>query len=242
MSEDLDRLGRQLEAIDLAIAEARTETDPEHREHILDIAQRASKAARDDYEAAKNTCQRPTLRIITGGLSATTVPVGLAVLATQARKHPAGTAAAGTALAAAAVGATLFFGQQHPGHQIASRPPAVTAPSIPGPSASTAPHAPRSSGPAGPPATTSPSPAAPPHLSPVPLPAASLSPAAPTPPDRAPTTTPASPPAAPPPTAGPTSTPPATPVPAPPSSPGVCLGIGLRPILAIRICPGVIHG
>lgn len=241
MSEQLDRLGRQLDAIDLAIAEARAQTDPERRAHLLGVVSRASTAAREEYEAAvEEDRKRPALRIIKGGLSTTAAPVaaGIAALAIRARKHPAATAAAGTALAATALGALLVLTQDHTRDWTAPPPPSAagqtpTTPSPGPPDTPTPPaaHSPVRAVPATPPPYGTP-PHSPASVPPV-LRAAFLS-LVPSGPRPSPATSPPASSVTPP---GSASMPPSSPPATTASSPsGLCLGLRVRPVLVVHAC------
>lgn len=240
MSEQPDRLGRQLKAIALAIAEAQAETDPERRAHLLGVVSRASTAA---YEASvEEDRKRPALRIIKGGLSTTAAPVaaGIAALAIRARKHPAATAAAGTALAATALGALLFLTQDHTRDWTAPPPPSATGqtPTTPSPGPPDTPtpppaHSPVGTAPATPPPSRAPhSPASVPPV----LRAAFLS-LVPSGPRPSPATSPPASSVTPP---GGASMPPSSPPATTASSPsGLCLGVSLRSVLVVHVCRGV---
>lgn len=71
MSKQLDRISRQLEAIDLAIAAARAEGNPARRDELWGIVTRATAATRAEYaEAVEVEAQRPALHLLNGGLDA----------------------------------------------------------------------------------------------------------------------------------------------------------------------------
>jgi len=92
VSEDLERLGRQLAAIDLAISRIRTETEPKERARLLEVVQRATDAAHIEYDSAVEAArQRPALRILHGGLPHGVVPAGagMVILAAQSRRRSA---------------------------------------------------------------------------------------------------------------------------------------------------------
>lgn len=244
MDDRIDRLGRQLEAIDLAIQAAQAETDPEEKRHLLALVERARDAARSDYEdVVEEDQRRPALRIIKGGLYG----AGLAAFTVRARKHPAATVAAGTALASAAVGATILLAQgqhpsdtwaHHPAVTLTAEPPAgpVSPPALTPPAGPQPPLSPVSSAPptGGPQAHT------PPMLS-----ASDLSPTVPLPPATSSTPSPSDKTSAPATTGTPTtSATPSSPTSSPTTSPttvtsnpgSVCLPLRIRPVLDSRLC------
>lgn len=150
VSEQLDRLGRQLDAITEALHVAQEEPDDDERRRLLAVVDRAVDAAREEYKTAR----RPRFRLIKGGLGG----IAVASIATRTRGHAATLATAGAAVTAAAVGATLLLGGTQTGPATAAPPSIVTV--------RPSPHGPRPS-PAGPPRTVRPAPAhgtlAPPH-------------------------------------------------------------------------------
>lgn len=151
MNAPLDRFGRQLEAITDALHAAQTETDTDERHRLLAVIDRAFDAARDEYKTTQHP--RPKLRLIKGGLAGG----ALAAIATRARHHTAALTTAGTAIGAAAVGATMLLGNTQMPPATAAPPAIVTvqpSPHGPQPSPTGTPRAIQPAPPAGPAAST----------------------------------------------------------------------------------------
>lgn len=232
MSEQLNRLGRQLEAITQARTIAQEEPDPDERRRLLAVVDRALNAAREEYEEAVRA--RPRFRLIKGGLAG----AGIGAIATHTRKYPAATAAVGVAAAATAIGAVMLYGtgDVQPGAE--HRPPTAAGP----PSARSHPNLPR------PPRSTQP----PRHAAPTPsatttppswlLPVSSTAPSAhasgpesPTLPTTPPATSPTGVPT--PPASETPPTEPTTPITRPTSAPpGLCLNLDLLSLHGINVC------
>ena len=109
MKDDrLRLLADQIEALKQAQKIARQEADPEHREHLLRVVDRAVEAASAEHaELQAESEKRPKLRIIPGGLIA--FP-GIAAAAAWARRRPATAAGAATAVIAATTAVALSIG------------------------------------------------------------------------------------------------------------------------------------
>lgn len=249
MSERLDRIGRQLEAIEEALETARAEPDPERRNRWLEVVGRATDAVRAEYTAAiEEEKRRPALRIVKGGAVIAAMTALADWLRNNLRTHPhAGAVALVAATTAALTVALVYQGLHHnTGTPPLSSGPSVSAsqPASPGPSVSPTPS-PTSSSPHPPPPageTTSPPPktSTPPSGASVPPPMMVDAPGttgaptssvklSPSPPQ--PTGTPV----ASPPTVGPTT---GTASPSAPSRPaGRCVNLDLRPALGANLCP-----
>lgn len=234
MSEQLDRLGRQLDAIAAVRAVAQEEPDEDERKRLMAVIDHAQGSALEDYA---DTPRRPRFRLLKGGLGAAAVTA----IASHAREHPTALAAVTAAtVAVAALGAVIALGPSDETPYSAGRPPAATTPA---PTTTVSP--PRSSTPTtgpGDPGPTTRIPAPPdvgaPSSTAAMLPAASDSAVPTVPPSSSPPTTV-------PPSSGPTtipvtpppSTPPSTPPPRqPPPGSGLCVDVGLPPLLSIDIC------
>jgi hypothetical protein len=239
VSEHLDRLGRQLDAIELAIAAAHAEPDPDRRAHIFAVADRATTAARNEYnDAVDADKRRAALRIIKGGAVAAAATSGAEWVRTAWRNHHQAAGASALVAAASLAAVVVYAGIDNTGDPVPSAaPPTVTSapaglwPSLP-PIGSTTPSP-------TPPSATSPTGAS----TPVPASGHATSPEGPISAVSAPSSTAATPQ----PTSRPSPTGPATASPGPtetatagppPESPedGVCLGLRLRPILDAGTC------
>jgi hypothetical protein len=251
VSEQLDRLGRQLEAIDAAISAIRAEADPTRRALLLEVVDRASIAARTEYqEAVKGENERPYLRLIKGGAVIAAFTSGAEWLRNARRAHPQ--AAMGTVAAAMTLSTAIAYAGWHQGD--ASAAPAFQGPRVAAtPSHGSAlpsrtPSVPR-------PAKADPSGAPDSSRSiPVPLPgpgahglmptdAGALTPAPSAPPaPPAPTSAAGDPPSAPdglPGTTPPTASSPPSAAPPPPKTSrpsGLCLGLHLQPVVDVGTC------
>lgn len=229
MSEQLDRLGRQLDAITIARAIAQEEPDGYERDRLLAVIDRARAAALEEYEGAAKT--RPRFLLIKGGLAGGVI----AAIAAHARKHPSTVAAVGVAAAATAIGTVVLYGTgdaqpaTEPKPTAAAATPFSTHPhTLRPPQTTRAPHSAAPSTPGIPAATTPPDElstlltASKPH--PTPTSSPTSSPTGTTPPPH--TATPV--------WTQPQSTPPTTTAPL-----GLCLNLGLPPLVSLDAClPG----
>ena len=229
MNQQLDRIGRQLEAIELALAAIQDEHDHEQRTRWLEVVSRASTAVRQDYEdVVEQITRRPALRLLKGGGAAAATTGSLEWLRHTWRTHPqAGMAAAAAAvILTAAVVAVETHGAPDGGTPSATGPITATTPAQPPPAQS--PPAPSR-----PPATPGP-----PQVLPPPRPTTGLLPAAATQPAPATSPPPATTPtgASSPPASTPPQDPPTTVRPTPSPDGGQCLKVILRPILGTTTC------
>lgn len=238
MSEHLDRLGRQLDAIELAIARANAEPDAAQRAHILEVVERASTAARAEYEeAAEAERRRPVLRVIKGGAVAAATASSAEWVRNTWRNHPQAVGA-GALTATATLTAAIAYVALSSGIGTPSAPSAAP-PSTKPPSSSSWPSAP--AGPE-PPSPTTASPRAPagwprgPASDPAQIAYTSVAPTPDAPPDATarPTPTGLSPSPTPTPAPSPTGTPTGTPTVESPSS-GLCLVLDQH-VLRLRAC------
>lgn len=241
MSEQLNRLGRQLDAIAAARTIAQKEPDDEKRACLLAAVNRARGAALEEYETPP---LRPRFRLLKGGLG------GAAIIAVAARtrEHATAVTAIGAAAATTAIGATLLLGHPHNAPRTAAAPPPPAATSQPSPhTPQPSPNRAQAASQPGPAAGTDPAPppvkaiSAPgrrgtganplPGIIPeLPLVATHLPavPGVPSPPPSAPLL----PPTGVPPVTAPTTPPPAT----PPAKGEPCLRLDLPPGITIGVC------
>jgi hypothetical protein len=134
--ERLDRLEREIAAIGRALEIATEEPPGERREEWLDAVRQGLNVTRRHHaDAVEEERERPTLRVIRGGLGALVAGIGGGIVALLARvtKRPT-IAAAGLATAALGAAAVLVLTRPGPhGHQPSTRPtPTPTATSSPG--------------------------------------------------------------------------------------------------------------
>lgn len=115
--EGFRRLGDRLDAIDQALQMARQETQPERREQLLELVDRAVTAARTEHQAVEQERnKRPLLRIIQGGAVAALIAgIGAGMRNYWLQHRRATAAAAATAAAVAAAAALVYLGPGTPG-------------------------------------------------------------------------------------------------------------------------------